>query len=109
MEIITYEEVTPTLIENTSMQKVFRDGVHSTYYITPILGYVLHDCAFDTMDYDENGNETGVVELGYRTTTASCAASYDFMANPREFYSVLSDSIPADQIFGDASNYVSAN
>lgn len=97
--VITYEDVNLSLIENTTMQKVFRDGVHSTYNITPVAGYVLHDKGYDVPSYDEHGNETGEVTLGYRISTATCAASYDFTANPREFYAV-----PADQIFGGGYN-----
>jgi hypothetical protein len=48
--------------------------------------------------------ETGEIILGYRTSTASCPASYDFTTNPREFYAVLESSIPADQIFGGGNN-----
>ena len=97
MATITYENVNPPLIENTVMQKVLRDGVHRTYYITPAAGYVLHD-----KNYDDT-TVTPVV-LGYRTSTASVAASYDFTANPREFYAVPADSVPADQIFGGVNN-----
>lgn len=93
--IITYEDVNPSLIENTTMQKVLRDGVHSTYYIAPADGYVLHDKTYDTIVIDPvTGEETDEVILGYRTSTASCAASYDFTANPREFYAVPEDQAP---------------
>ena len=93
--VITYEDVNPTLIANTTMQKLLRDGVHQVYYITPNDGYVLHDNAFDFEDVD--GNQF----LGYRRTTASCAASYDFIANPRQFYAVPEGEVPADQIFNN--------
>lgn len=105
MAIITYEDVVPTLIENTTMRKLLRDGVHQTYNITPVAGYVLHDSSYDYPEVDpETWEETGRVLLGYRTSTASVAANYDFTANPREFYAVPADSIPADQIFGGANN-----
>lgn len=104
--VITYEDMNPSLIENTTMKKVFRDGVHSTYRITPVDGYVLHDNAYDTPLVDpETLEETGEVILGYRTTMASCAASYDFEANPREFYAVPADSVPADRIFGVGNDH----
>jgi hypothetical protein len=105
--VITKEDIA-TLIPNTSMQKVYRDGVFNTYYITPNEGYVLHDKAYDAPVYDDYGNETGEIILGYRTSQASCPASYDFTANPREFYAVLASSVPADQIFGGGNDHETA-
>lgn len=98
---ITREDLNPTLIENTSMKKVFRDGVHVQYDITPNEGYVLHDKNYDMPVFDEaTGMETGEIVLGYRVSTASVAARYDFEANLRELYAVLASDVPADQIFG---------
>ena len=90
MANITYEDVNPTLIENTTMQKLLRDGVHQAYYITPIVGYVLHDNTYDYTDIDGN------YVLGYRTATASCGANYDFTANPRAFCTYKEGNEPAD-------------
>ena len=105
MAIYTSEPVTPSLIENTTMQKNFRDGVATTYYITPNEGYVLHDKRMDDEVIDEiTLMPTGEVILGYRTSTASCHASYDFTVNPWEFYAVPENSVPADRIFGGANN-----
>lgn len=99
MAIITYEDVIPTLIENTTMQIRYIDGVARVYTITPIDGYVLHDQKRDWIDMDPiTGEETPY--LGYTTGTATCAMNYDFNTNPREFYAVLETSVPADQIFG---------
>lgn len=98
---ITYENVTPTLIENTTMQRVLNNGVFNCYYITPNSGYVLHDKTYDQPAFDEEtGEETGEVILGYRTSTASCPANYNFTTNPREFFAVLASTVPEDQIFG---------
>jgi hypothetical protein len=94
MAVITFEDVIPTLIENTNMIKGFRDGVHMNYRISPIDGYVLHDNSGNWTDMD------GIEHEAYYTGTVSCAASYDFETNPREFYAVPEDSVPADQIFG---------
>ena len=104
---ITYESVIPTLIENTTMIMALNDGVPLNYRITPNEGYVLHDKNYDEPVFDENGNETGEVILGYRTATAGCGANYDFEANLREFYAVLRTSVPEDQIFGN-NNHVKA-
>lgn len=90
----TYPEMEQTRIPNTVMQMGLKDGVHKIYRITPVDGYVLHDSAYDVpILAPETMEETGEVIPGYRTTTASCAANYDFTANPRAFYTV-----PADQI-----------
>lgn len=107
---ITYEPVNPSLIENTIMQKRLSDGVHRTYTIKAVDGYVLHDNANDWQGVDENGmplfDENGepVMVLGYSIGTVTCAANYDFVANPRDFYAVPVDSVPADQIFGGIDN-----
>lgn len=92
MAIFTSEPVVPSLIENTTMQKNFRDGVPTTYYITPKEGYFLHDKGLDTLEIDkETMTETGNIIKGYRRSTASCSADYDFTENPREFYAVPED------------------
>ncbi len=81
--------VIPSLIANTEMTLTTVDGRPSTYNITPASGYVLHDKAYDYPVIDRDTlEETGEVVLGYRTSTASCSANYDFEANPREFYAV---------------------
>ena len=95
----TYEDVIPSLIENTTMQKNIYNGVHNVYIIRPISGYVLHDHARDWTDIDPDTMEE-IPVLGYTRGMATCAANYDFEANPREFYAVPEDSVPADQIFG---------
>ena len=103
---ITYENVTPTLIANTTMKKVLDDGVHKTYYITPNEGYVLHDNTYDYTDQDGNAF------LGYRETTAVCGASYDFAVNPRKFYAVLEseaeENVPIDADEATEADYQSA-
>lgn len=105
MATYTYEDVIPTLIPNTTMRKLFIDGVHRTYNITPIDGYVLHDKNRDWYDIDpETGMDSEEPTLGYTTGTATCAANYDFAANPREFYAVPESEVPADQIFGGGDN-----
>lgn len=92
---ITYENVTPSLIENTTMQKRLLDGVHKQYLITPNENYVLHDTYCDSYaEYDENGNGIGEAILGFYSGTRTVAASYDFTANPRQFYAVLRTEVP---------------
>ena len=99
------ETFSPSLIENTTMTKLYRDDTFIAYKTTPIDGYVLHDNGFDIYtDFDMDGNPIGEPILGYGRGTVSCPANYDFTANPREFYAVPEDSVPADQIFGGGDN-----
>lgn len=95
----TYENVTPSFIANTTMQKRFMDGVAIAYTIKADDGYVLHD---NTMDWTDIDPETGesVLNLGYAVGTKTCGADYDFAENSREFYAVAENSVPADRIFG---------
>jgi hypothetical protein len=101
---ITRENMT-TLLENTTMQKVFINGVHKKYEITPNEGYVLHDNSYDHyVEFDENGNGIGEVILGYRTSTASCTIA-QFNSNYYEFYAVPRSEVPENQIFGTGNNH----
>jgi hypothetical protein len=84
----TYEDVIPTKIENTTMQKRLLNGVHRTYLITPNEGYILHD------NIDEYEDEFGERTLHFARGTCSCAANYDFDANPREFYAIPESEAP---------------
>lgn len=104
---VTYEDVTPPIIANTIMKKRLYDGVFKQYTIKPIEGYVLHDNTLDyqTADpetgeplFDENGNE--LITQGFASGEKTCAATYNFVTNPREFFTVPESSVPADQIFG---------
>ena len=87
------------------MYKRLRDGVPTTYAITPVEGYVLHDQLLDFVEIDpENGEPIGEVILGYYEGTRTVSVNYDFVANPREFYAVLRSSVPEDNICGDTNN-----
>jgi len=103
MDIITHEDVIPTLIPNTTMQKRFYDGVPRQYVIAPIEGYVLHDKGRDWKEEDPETSEWVVVR-GYTGTNTSCGINYDFVTNPREFYAVPESEVPADHIFGGNNN-----
>ena len=95
MAVITYEEVIPSIIPNTTMVKGLVDGVHRNYQINPVPGYVLHDKEGDWVN-----PETNETVLSFYIGTCSCGANYDFVANPREFYAVPANGIPEGQIFG---------
>lgn len=99
MAIYIYEDVNPTLIPNTTMRLRLRDGVPYSYWITPNEGYVLHDNMGDWEEADEITGETIIKKAYYRGTTTA-PASYDFEANPREFYAVPESSVPENQVFG---------
>lgn len=104
----TYEDVNPTLIENTTMKKRLFDGVHTSYTIKANEGYLLHDNACDTPVFDEETfEETGEVILGFRpsTYTASCGANYDFAENSRGFYTIPENELPEGaEIWGNGNN-----
>ena len=91
--VFTYEDVIPPIVENTIMRKMYMDGVFRVYTIAPAEGYVLHDSTYDYPDIDGN------LVIGYRRSEGTCAANYDFDANPREFYAVPENEVPGDQIF----------
>lgn len=107
----TYENVTPSLIPNTTMVKRLVDGVHKNYQITPNEGYVLHDNASDYYDIDpETGMESDVVVLTYYTGMCSCGKNYDFdnttiidgytAYGSREFFARPATEVPENNIFG---------
>ena len=77
--MVTYENLTQTLIPNTIMRKMLIDGVHKGYSIQPIENYVLHD---NVMDYPYQDPETmeETLKFGYSPSSVykSCSANYDF-------------------------------
>lgn len=92
---VTRENLIISLIENTTMQKIFVNGVHRQYGITPCEGYVLHDKDLDFYDsYDDDGNGVGEPHLGFYSGERTERYDYDFTVNPREFYAVLMTDIP---------------
>lgn len=120
MAVITYENVTPTLIPNTTMRKKFIDGVHKVYTIEAVDGYVLHDKAADVEEINPDTLEpTGRIIFAYASGEKTCGANYDFTTlqvtdetgvthtaygAQREFFARLASEVPADQIFGGGDN-----
>lgn len=95
MPNVNYEEINPSLIINTSMTKVYVNGVNTLIRITPNEGYVLHDNYLDTEVWDPELNiPTEEIKLGFYSGTRSVRHDYDFDINPREFYAVLISEIP---------------
>lgn len=112
MATITYEDVIPSIIPNTTMIRGLVDGVHRNYRITPNEGYVLHNKFRDYEDADGNAH------LGYTKITISCAANYDFSPvtvtdeyggtfigyGVNEYAARPESDVPANQIFGVGGN-----
>ena len=96
MADVVKENVTPTLIENTTMLLGYVNGVARAYEITPNDGYVLHDRLLD--EFEEFDEETGEgmgepIRLRCYEGTRTVGADYDFSANPREFFAVLRSEV----------------
>ena len=98
---VTRENTTP-IYENTTMQKVFINGVHKLYEITPIDGYVLHDKRLDIVTEDEFGNQH--TELWFTPSAAGVPAAYDFVANPNEIYAIPRSQVDENCILGGGDN-----
>ena len=111
----TYEDVIPSLIPNTTMQKRLLDGVHRTYIITPDEGFVMHNKSRDFLDMDPATGEYTLQKLGFSAAPATCAANYDFTpctvtdfdgttytayGTVKEFFTIPRTDVPADQVFG---------
>jgi hypothetical protein len=88
--LVTKEDLIPSLIPNTSMQKIFVDGVHTQYGIKANKGYVLHDKDLDEYRFDfETETLTDEIILGFYDGIRTVRFDYDFTENPREFYATL--------------------
>lgn len=117
---VVYENVEPSLIPNTIMQKGILNGVHKSYHIYPIANYVLHDNTMDFADLDENTMEE-TLKFGYSPSSVyvTCSANYDFSTHTvtdengntytaygnRDFFAIPESDVPADQIFGGDNNH----
>lgn len=121
---MAYENVIPSLIPNTTMQKyINNDGIHLVYRITPVSGYVIHDKGRDWQDTDDDGNVLAEYQ-GFTRAATSCPASYDFTpvtvnhvdgngnivpvtayGAQREFYTVPESEAPENQIFSGGNNH----
>lgn len=100
---IIYEEVTPSPIENVVVKKAIVNGVHRQYNLEAVDGYVLHDNRGCWAEIDPITGEE-IMKHAFYCGICSCIASYDFAANPYEFYAVPETQAPSDQIFGGVTN-----
>ena len=117
---LVFEEVTPSLIPNTTMKKGILNGVHKNYQITPLDGYVLHDNTLNLDVFDDITFEVIGVKFGYSPSShyTTCSANYDFTTHTvtaengvsytaygnRDFFAIPESTVPADQIFGGSNN-----
>lgn len=86
----TYEEINPSLIPNTIMEKVLSNGVHMTYRIHPAEGYVLHDNAADGIDENDN------VVLRYSSGRCTCGRNYDFSTTQKQVPDINGNTVIVD-------------
>ena len=120
----TYEEVIPTPIPNTKVEKMLNNGVHRTYRITPNEGYVLHDNRVNEEVIDpETLEPTGEIIMFYAVGSTTVRYDYDFTVvvpdtitdingntiavnkvGACEFFAVPRNLIPENQTFGVGNN-----
>ena len=81
----SYENLEKTLVENTTMKTMFRNGVPYQYLITPKENYVLHEIGYDYTDM----NNLEIKHKGYTVGTITVPVNYDFETNDREIYAVV--------------------
>ena len=82
-----YKEIEP-LIENTFCEARLKDDKVISYRLHPAEGYKLHEITLDETVIDEYGNETGEIKLGYTESYITAGASYDFVKNERQIYTI---------------------
>lgn len=84
-----FEKTDKIFFENTKTESLRNDeGVITAYRITPDEEYVIHTKFHNTPVYDENGIDTGEVEIGYTSSHIVILDSYDFAENPYDIYAV---------------------
>lgn len=100
MTKVSYENILPTLVENTIMHKILVDDVPKTIRISPTDGFVIHDNRLDDYLIDE---ETEIPEAeptaGYKSGSVSVRWDYDFVENQNNIYAISRSSVPEDRIF----------
>lgn len=89
---VTYEPITPTLIPNTTMEKMFLNGVHKTYRITPNEGYLLHDVNNDNEVFDEDGVPTGELIPRFGAGSRTINKNYDFTVTTPDTYTYTDEN-----------------
>lgn len=80
------------LIHNIIYEAREFDGKVVSYKIRPADGYKLHEKNLDEPVFDENGNETNKIKLGYTTRFTTVDANYDWEKNERKIYAIPIDA-----------------
>ena len=111
-------------VPNTTLREKLRDGELYYYEIKAEKGYLLHDRDLDIYDYDDEGNQTGLIETWFTGGGTSVVKNYDFttltpgeykytdetgiekiisvtMMGSRGFYTVPSSIVPGKRRLGD--------
>lgn len=102
MAQITYEDIIPTLVPNTSMVRGLVDGVARNIRIYPEDGYVLHLKRDDGSDIDPETGEEFVV-LRFCSGMKSVNINYDFSVKVQDTYTYTDENgnditIPIEKI-----------
>ena len=106
--VFTWEDVIPTLIPNTMMQRRLRDGTPTVYKIVPVDGYVLHDKGRDYPIEDPDTYEQIGTRRGYTKMGTTCAINYNFdVANIFDEDGVSHVSYGNRELFSRPANQVS--
>ena len=82
-------------LPNINARAAYKDGVLRLYELYPVDGYVLHVPSGDFTEHNKDGNVI-LHEPYYTWGGATCAANYDFAANPEGYKSVLRSELPPD-------------
>ena len=90
---VTRKDINPTLIPNTTMQKIFVDGVHVQYSIMPNKGYVLHDKRIDEEVTNPDTHEpTGEIIPRFSKGGCTMKHDYDFTAIKSGIYTYTDEN-----------------
>lgn len=126
MAEITYEDIVPSLIPNTTMVRGLVDGIPRNIRIYPNDGYVLHLKRNDVEDFDPITGETTTTLL-FSVGMKSVNINYDFSVvvpdtytytdengntltipiekiGAEEIYTLPESIVPTAQIFGGGDN-----
>lgn len=81
--------------ENTTLVEKYHSqtGHFLGWWVTPNDGYVLHEKTHDEEIFDEFGEPTGKIKLGYTSASIFVGYNYDRELNDREIYAVKVNKI----------------
>ena len=117
---MAYGNYVTSSVPNTTLQELLINGELKGYEIKAESGYLLHDKDLDIYDYDDEGNQTELIETWFTGGGTSARLDYDYsvttqgtytytdengneitmpvtMIGAREFYTVPSNVVPKKQ------------